>query len=89
MAVKETKEALNALVTLVAEFKRLAKDGIQLADFVAVVDKYNTDAAFRKIVDDGIAGAELISKELSSLNLFDGFELLRYVPELMKKFEKV
>lgn len=87
MAVKETKEASYALVALIAEFKALTKDGVQLADFVAVVDKYNTDAAFKKIVDDGIAGAELISKELSSLNLFDGFELLRFVPELMKKLK--
>lgn len=87
MAVKETKEALNALVTLIAEFKKLAGDGIQLGDFVAIVDKYNTDAAFKKVVDDGVAGAELIAQELSKLNLFDGFELLRFVPELMKKLK--
>lgn len=87
MAVKETKEALAAGVALIAEFKKLAADGIQLADFVAVMDKYNSDAAFKQVVDDGINGINLVANELSHLNIFDGFELLRFVPELMKKLK--
>lgn len=87
MAVKETKEALAAAVALIAEFKKLGADGVQLADFVAIMDKYNTDAAFKKVVDDGIEGINLVAQELSRLNLFDGFELLRFVPELMKKLK--
>lgn len=87
MAVKETKEAITAAVTLITEFKKLTADGIQLADMVAIIDKYNTDAAFKKVVDDGIEGINLVSQELSHLTLFDGFELLRFIPEVVKKLK--
>jgi hypothetical protein len=87
MAVKETKEALTAAVTMFAELKKLSADGVQLADFVAIVEKYNSDPVFAKVMNDGIEGANLIVAELSRLNIFDGFELLRFVPELMKKLK--
>lgn len=82
--IKESEEAIKAAGTLFKELKALAADGIQWSDAGALIDKYNNDAAFNKVLSDGLTGIELIVGELSDISFIEGFQLINDLRNALK-----
>lgn len=74
--IKETKEALIAIIDLVTEAKQLSADGVELSDAVALGSKFVSDSAFRHKIVAGIGGASAIIDELKDLQGAEVVELL-------------
>lgn len=85
MAIKETEEAIGALVALVQEYRVLKADGkLDLSDLLAFIDKINTDAVFAKKLMDGWQGLDLIAGELSHVSFMEALQLLKDLSALKK-----
>jgi hypothetical protein len=74
--VKELKEALIAVVKVAIEVKKVAKDGLQLQDAMALYAAYQANPALKKAVDDGLAGLSGLGDEAKDLDLKEIVELL-------------
>lgn len=81
--VKETKEALIALATIGVFVVKRVKDGVDLSDLMALVDKLR-DEEFQAIVQAGVDGINLVDDELKDLDLDDYLELAKFIPELVE-----
>ena len=85
MEVKESKEALVALVILGKAVASVAKDGLDLSDAVALGTKFVSDDKFRSAVVEGIKGLEKIGPELKDLAASEALELLGAIYDELKK----
>ena len=85
MEVKESKEALVALVILGKAVASVAKDGLDLSDAVALGTKFVSDEKFRVAVVEGIKGLEKIGPELKDLAASEALELLGAIYDELKK----
>lgn len=85
MEVKESKEALVALVILGKAVASVAKDGLDLSDVVALGTKFVSDEKFRVAVVEGIKGLEKIGPELKDLAASEALELLGAIYDELKK----
>lgn len=81
--VKETKEALVALVALGGFVASRLKDGVDLGDLSAVVNKLSNDKEFVDKIKAGIEGIDKVDNEVSELDLNDGIELVLCLPILL------
>lgn len=86
--IKETQEAIVALVTLGKFVADRLKDGIQLDDALALGEKLVLDADFKKIVTDGITGIDQVPAEVQDLSFAEIIELAKVLPELIAIFQK-
>lgn len=81
--VKETKEAILALVMLGKFVADRLKDGAQLDDALALGSKLLADGEFKDVVMAGVNGADQIPREVSELDLADGLELAKVIPDIL------
>jgi hypothetical protein len=82
--VKETKEALIALVVLGKAIAELAKDGLDLSDAMALGSKLVSDDKFRTTLVDGASGLDKLGPELKDLAASEALELLGALYEALK-----
>jgi|MudIll2142460700_1097286.scaffolds.fasta_scaffold201555_3 hypothetical protein len=85
MEVKESKEALVALVVLGKAVAELAKDGLDLSDGLALGSKFIADEKFRAAVVEGIKGIDKVGPELKDIAASEALELLGAIYEELKK----
>ena len=85
--IQETKEAVVGLIKLSAELAKLFKDGVQAADAMALVAKYNSDGDFKAAMDAAYQNIQAIPEEVKDLDLVEGIDLgmavLKEVPALV------
>jgi hypothetical protein len=74
--VKETKEALAAIIHLALELKKLGADGYDLSDAASLGAKFVGDGVFRAKVVSGVQGAGAILEEIKDLSGAEAVELL-------------
>lgn len=82
LGVKETKEAIVGLVMLGVELAKLAKDGVDLSDAVALVAK-SQDEEFRKIIVTAAQGIERVPAEIKDLTLAEIVEIAQVIPVVL------
>jgi hypothetical protein len=85
MEVKESKEALVAMVVLGKAVAAAAKDGLDLSDALALGTKFVSDDKFRVAVVEGIKGLEKIGPELKDLAASEALELIGAIYDELKK----
>ena len=85
MEVKESKEALIALVVLGKAVAELAKDGLDLSDGLALGSKFIADEKFRGALVEGIKGLDKVVPELKDIAASEALELLGAIYEELKK----
>lgn len=85
MEVKESKEALVALVVLGKAVAAAAKDGLDLSDALALGTKFVSDDKFRSAIVEGVKGLEKIGPELKDLAASEALDLLGAIYEELKK----
>jgi len=76
MEVKESKEALIALVVLGKAVAAAAKDGLDLSDALALGTKFVSDDKCRWAIVEGVKGLEKIGPELKDLASSEALDLL-------------
>jgi hypothetical protein len=81
--VKETKEAILALVVLGAFVADRLKDGVQLDDAMALGGKLASDPEFKAKVMAGIDGMDKVPDEVSEIDLQDLIELAKVIPDVL------
>ena len=79
MEVKESKEALIALVALGKAVAVLAKDGLDLGDAVALGSKLIGDEKFRAKLAAGVQGLDQIVPELKDIAASEALELIEAI----------
>lgn len=82
--VKETKQALVALVLLGKTIALAAKDGLDLGDAVALGSKLVSDEKFREALVEGVKGIDQVPAELKDIAASEALELLGAVYEALK-----
>ena len=82
--VKETKQALVALVLLGKAVAAAAKDGLDLSDAVALGSKLVSDEKFREALVEGVKGLDQVPAELKDIAASEALELLGAVYEALK-----
>ena len=82
--VKETKQALVALVLLGKTIAAAAKDGLDLSDAVALGSKLVSDEKFREALVEGVKGIDQVPAELKDIAASEALELLGAVYEALK-----
>ena len=85
MEIKESKEALVALVILGKAVAELAKDGLDLSDGLALGSKFIADEKFRGALVEGIKGLDKVVPELKDIAASEALELLGAIYEELKK----
>jgi hypothetical protein len=83
--IKESKEALVALVVLGKAVADLAKDGLDLSDGLALGSKFIADEKFRAAIVEGIKGIDKVGPELKDIAASEALELLGAIYEELKK----
>lgn len=84
MEMKETKEALLALVVLGKFVSDRLKDGVQLDDALALGQALMVDGKFKDIVMAGYKDANLIDDEFKNFSVAKGLALAQVLPDLVK-----
>ena len=79
MEVKESKEALVALVALGKAVAVLAKDGLDLGDAIALGSKLISDEKFRAKLAAGVQGLDQIVPELKDIAASEALELIEAI----------
>ncbi len=82
--VKETGEALLALLKLGKFVAKRLEDGADLGDALALYNKLTSDGEFRNVFNAGIEGYQKIAGEVSEIDLMDALELAKLIPEMTK-----
>ncbi len=85
MEIKESKEALVALVVLGKAVADLAKDGLDLSDGLALGSKFIADEKFRAAIVEGIKGIDKVGPEIKDIAASEALELLGAIYEELKK----
>lgn len=75
MEVKETKEALVAVVKLSKVIAALAKDGIDWQDAATLAAKIVSDEPLRTALVAAVSGAAAIPAEIKDISFDEGIEL--------------
>lgn len=75
MEVKETKEALVAVVKLAKVIAALAKDGIDWTDAAVLASKIVGDEVLRSALVEAVSGAAAIPAEVKDISFEEGIEL--------------
>lgn len=83
IGVKETKEAILAMVVLGKFVAERLKDGAQLDDALALGTKLIGDAAFKEKVMAGIAGIDKVPAEIKDISMVEAIELAQVLPEIL------
>lgn len=73
--VKESKEAVVGALKLGAFLYGKFKDGVQGADFLAILAKFENDPEFKQAIMDAYNDAEKIPAEFGAIDLAGGLEL--------------
>ncbi len=81
--VKETKEALKAVVVLGQFVASRLKDGAQVEDLVALFTKLAVDPEFKAVLDEGIKGLDKVPEEIKDISFAEVVELLALLPEIL------
>ena len=82
--IKETKEAIKAIMVVGKFVVERAKDGIDLSDLSALITKIVLDPDFKKALEAGVQGIDKVPTELGDLDFAEVIELATLVPELLK-----
>jgi hypothetical protein len=82
--VAQTKQVLVALVLLGKTIAAAAKDGLDLADAVALGSKLVSDEKFREALVEGVKGIDQVPVELKDIAASEALELLGAVYEALK-----
>lgn len=88
IGIKETKEALEGLNQLALLVIGQAKDGIQVGDAVAVVEKLLLDPEFKAKLIDAVNGVSHVPAELKDLDVQEIFELGKFEAEKIQAIIK-
>ena len=83
LGVKDTKEAILAMVILGKFVAERLKDGAQLDDALALGTKLIGDAEFKEKVMAGINGIDKVPAEIKDLSMVDALELAQVLPEIL------
>lgn len=81
--IKETKEALLALVLLGKFVADRAKDGLAIDDAVALAQKLS-DPAFVDVLKAAVEGVDKVAAEVKDLSFAEVLELAGVLPEILK-----
>lgn len=84
MDVKESKEAVVALIGLGKVVAELAKDGLDISDAMALGSKLIADSAFRAKLLAGVQGLEKIPAELKDIAASEAIELIEAIVDEVK-----
>jgi hypothetical protein len=92
MDIKETKEALIAINELGVKIASLAKDGLQVADGLALVALLSADSDLQSKLLAAFQGVQAVPAELKELDINEGVELVvlqaSYVPKILEALKK-
>ena len=83
--ISESKEALVALIVLGKFVAERAKNGLDLGDAVALVEKFVMDAEFKGVLEAGVKGLDAIPSELGDIELQEAVELIGLIVGALKK----
>lgn len=83
MEVKETKEAILAVVAVGKFVVEKAKDGLDLNDLGALITKFVEDEEFKGVLMAGVDGIDKVPAELSDLEFAEVIELAEILPEIL------
>jgi hypothetical protein len=87
--IKETKEAIVALLAIGVFVAKRAKGGLDLSDLAALLEKLKDDE-FLAVVKAGVEGIEHVDDEIKDLDLSEGLELAGFaVPKLLDAVAQV
>lgn len=85
MGIKETQEMLAGLNMVSLFVIGRVKDGIDMSDAAAVVEKLVMDQEFKSILASAIEGVNKIPAELKDIDLSEALQLGQYEVEQVKK----
>lgn len=83
--IKETKEALLALVSLGKYVASLGADGFDLSDVGSLITKLVVDDKFKELLAAGVKGSETVPAELSQLDISESLELVALLVDVLRK----
>lgn len=83
--IAETKETLVALLVLGKFVALRAKDGLDLGDAVALVEKFVLDAEFKGVLEAGVKGLDAIPEEIKDVDISESLELVGLLVEALRK----
>lgn len=83
--VKESKEAILAVVSLGKYVSSLAADGLDLSDLGSLVAKFVGDAKFREALEAGVKGIDKVPEELKELDGSEAVELVAAIVDAIRK----
>jgi hypothetical protein len=86
--VKETKEAILALVLLGKFVADRLHDGLQLDDALALAKVITEESDFKTKVLAGIEGLDKVPEELQDFTFAEILEIATIVPEILAVFQK-
>lgn len=84
MEIKESKEAVIALVALGKVVAKLAADGLDMSDAVALGSKLISDADFRGKLTAGLQGLDKVVPELKDIAASEALELIEAIVHEIK-----
>lgn len=82
--MKNTKEAIIALLVLGKFVADRVKDGVQLEDALALGQALMTEGEFKTLVQSGYEGMDKIGEEFADFNLVKGLELVQIIPKMVE-----
>ena len=92
VGIKETEEALEAVMEIAVFMAERLSDGIGADDAVAFFGLVTTDSEFKAIIAKAYEGRKLIKEEVKDIDLAEGIVLgqkvLAFVPRLIKALKK-
>lgn len=90
--VKETKELLIGVNELSVFLVELLKDGAQVGDAVAMIDKLKNDPDFQAKMMAAYDQVNQVPAEIKDLSMVEGIELVmvqaQYVPKILEAAKK-
>jgi hypothetical protein len=90
--IKETKELLVAVNELAIKIAGLAKDGVQVADAIALVALVSADSELQAKLLAAFQGAAAIKDEVKDLDVAEGVDLVvtqaQFVPKIIEALKK-
>jgi len=85
MDIKETKEAVSAVMAVGGFVCKRLTDGADFSDLAALVTKLIGDAEFRAVLEAGAAGYDKIPSELKDLDFKEAMDLIDSVMAGLKR----
>jgi hypothetical protein len=85
MDIKETKEAIAAVMAVGGFVCKRLSDGADLSDLAALAGKLFSDAEFRAVLEAGATGYDKIPSELKELDFKESIELIDAIMVAFKR----